>query len=224
MEIREILKKSFLEGYAANTLEVWDIFICILCTAVIAVYIYFVYKSVNKNSFYSRSFQLSLLVIAIITAAIILTIQSNIVVSLGMVGALSIVRFRTAIKDPMDLAFLFWSISVGIICGAGFAMVAVITSVVLTLTIVAFRMLPEARKPLILVVNGSSYKEEDKIMQIVNENCRCAKTRARNVSRTSLNLAIEIRVEDQAALIEALMALDSITTASLVEHDGEVTV
>ena len=224
MGIREILKKSFLEGYAANTLEVWDILICILCTAVIAAYIYFVYKNINKNSFYNRSFHLSLLVIAIITSAIILTIQSNIVVSLGMVGALSIVRFRTAIKDPMDLAFPFWSISVGILCGAGFALVAVITSAVLTLTIVLFRMLPEARKPLILVVNGSSYKDEDQIMQIVHENCRCAKTRARNVSRTSLNLAIEIRVEDQATLIEALMGLDSITTASLVEHDGEVTV
>lgn len=222
--IREIVKKSFLEGYAASALEIEDIFICILCTAVIAVYIYLVYKNVNKNSFYNRSFNLSLLAIAIITSAIILTIQSNIVVSLGMVGALSIVRFRTAIKDPMDLAFLFWSISVGIICGAGFAMVAVITSVVLTIVIVLFSMLPEARRPLILVVNGSSYQEEDKIMQAVEECCQYAKTRARNVSKTSLNLAIEIRVTDQKGLIERLMKLEGVTTASLVEHDGEVTV
>ncbi len=224
MGIQEIIKRSFLEGYAANTLEIWDIFICILCTAVIAAYIYLVYKNVSKNSFYSRSFNLSLIAIAIITSAIILTIQSNIVVSLGMVGALSIVRFRTAIKDPMDLAFLFWSISVGIICGAGFAMVAVITSVVLTLVIVMFNLLPQARKPLILVVNGSSYKDEEKIMQIVEEHCRYAKTKARNVSKTSLNLAVEIHVDDQKSLIEALMELESITTASLVEHDGEVTV
>lgn len=224
MGIKEILKRSFLEGYAANTLEVKDVFICILCTAVIAVYIYLVYKNVNRNSFYNRSFNLSLMVIAIITSAIILTIQSNIVVSLGMVGALSIVRFRTAIKDPMDLAFLFWSISVGIICGAGFAIAALITSVVLTLVIVLFGMLPEARKPLVLVVNGISYKDEDKIMQVIKGNCHYVRVRARNVSKTNLNLAIEVRSEDQKMLIEKLMGLESVTKASLVEHDGEVTV
>ena len=123
MGIREVIRRSFVEGYATGSLEIDAVFVCILCTAAIAVYIYMVYKCINKNSFYNRNFNLSLIAIAIVTSAVILTIQSNIVVSLGMVGALSIVRFRTAIKDPMDLFFLFWSISVGIChdcCGCFF--------------------------------------------------------------------------------------------------------
>lgn len=224
MGIREIIKESFIEGYASGNLEIGNIFICVLCTAAIASYIYMLYKNINKNSFYNRSFNLSLVTIAIVTSAIILTIQSNIVVSLGMVGALSIVRFRTAIKDPMDLAFLFWSISVGIICGAGFAIIAIITSVVITIVIVIFSMLPESRRALILVINASSYQDEERIMQIVNESCQYARTRARNISKTSLNLAIEVRLKEQKDLIERLMELESITTASLVEQTGDVTV
>ena len=117
----DLIMKSFLEGYATSELNVGTMFFCMGIAAAIGLYIFLIYKLVNKNSFYNRNFNISLIALTVITAAIILTIQSNIVVSLGMVGALSIVRFRTAIKYPMDLVFLFWSISVGIICGAGFA-------------------------------------------------------------------------------------------------------
>ena len=117
MNYIDIFKKSFLEGYASSNLTVKSILVCMAITILISAYIFFVYRLINRNSFYNKNFNMSLPAIAIITAAIILTIQSNIVISLGMVGALSIVRFRTAIKDPMDLVFLFWSISVGIICG-----------------------------------------------------------------------------------------------------------
>lgn len=224
MGIREVIRRSFVEGYASGTLEIDAVFACILCTAAIAVYIYTVYKCINKNSFYNRNFNLSLIAIAIVTSAVILTIQSNIVVSLGMVGALSIVRFRTAIKDPMDLFFLFWSISVGIICGAGFALIAVIASFVLTITIVVFSILPESRRSLLLVINASSYQDEGQVMQIVDDTCQYARTRARNVTRGGIHFAIEIRVKDQKELIEKLMELECVTSASLVEHDGDVTV
>ena len=99
-----------------------------VCAVAVAAYIYAVYKYVNRRAFVNRNFTLSLIALSVITAAIILTIQSNIVVSLGMVGALSIIRFRTAVKDPLDLVFLFWSIGAGIMCGAGFALIAVISS------------------------------------------------------------------------------------------------
>ena len=224
MGIREVIRRSFVEGYATGSLEIDAVFVCILCTAAIAVYIYMVYKCINKNSFYNRNFNLSLIAIAIVTSAVILTIQSNIVVSLGMVGALSIVRFRTAIKDPMDLFFLFWSISVGIICGAGFAMIAVVASFVLTVTIVVFSLLPESRRSLLLVVNASSYQDEGQVMQIVDDSCQYARTRARNVTRGGIHFAIEIREKDQKELIEKLMELECVTSASLVEHDGDVTV
>ena len=96
----DLLKKAFMEGYATSSITIGTVLMCIGCTMLIAIYIYFIYKMVNRNSFYNKGFNISLVIIAVITAAIILTIQSNIVVSLGMVGALSIVRFRTAIKDP----------------------------------------------------------------------------------------------------------------------------
>lgn len=224
MGIINVFKKSFLEGYATSDIQIGTIFICMLCTTVIAAYVFLIYKQINKNAFYNRNFNLSLMGMAVLTAAIILTIQSNIVVSLGMVGALSIVRFRTAIKDPMDLVFLFWSISVGIICGAGFAMIAVIASLAMTAIIVLFSMIPAATGNLILVINAVSFESERQIMEIVKENCGFTKTRARNITKTSLNLAIEIRAENEEALVEKLMGLDSVVSASLVEHDGEVTV
>lgn len=222
-DIMDIVQKTFLEGYATSDIKISTIFICIICTAVLASYIFIVYRSVNRKAFYDRNFNLSLMGTAVITAAIILTVQSNIVVSLGMVGALSIVRFRTAVKDPMDLVFLFWSISVGIICGAGFAMIAIIASIVLTIIIVFFSLLPAAKGTLILVVNASSYENEDEIMQIVNDVCKYAKTRARNITKDSLNLAIEVKTDEQKALIDRLMNIKCIISASLVEHDGNTT-
>lgn len=223
MGIKDIIKKSFLEGYATSDIQLSTVFVCIICTVVLAAYIFLVYKSINKNSFYNKNFNLSLVGMAILTAAIILTIQSNIVVSLGMVGALSIVRFRTAVKDPLDLMFLFWSISVGIICGAGFVMIAVIASIGMTIVTVLFVSMPDGKDNLVLVINANSHKYEAEIMEVVKNRCRYVRTRARNVTKTNLNLAIEVKAIDQIALIDDLMELEYITSASLVEHDGEVT-
>lgn len=224
MTIKEILQKAFFDGFATSDIEINTVFICLICTMLLSVYIYMLYKNINKNSFYNKNFNLSLIVIAIITAAIIMTIQSNIVVSLGMVGALSIVRFRTAIKDPMDLGFLFWSISIGIICGAGFVMIAVIATIVLTIVVVIFVMLPETKSSIILVINAKSHKNEAGIMEIVNEECSYVKIRARNASKEGMNLAIEVNAKNQTELLDKLMDLDFILSASLVEHDGDVTV
>lgn len=216
------LETAFFEGYATRDLNITTIFICIGFTAVIALYICLIYKIVNKNSFFDRSFHLSLFALAVVTAAIILTIQSNIVVSLGMVGALSIVRFRTAIKNPMDLVFLFWSISVGIICGAGYAMIGVIASCVLTMGIVLFSVMPSERESLILVVNAGDYIEE-KILDVVDENCRDWKVRARNIGRGNVSLAIEVKTGSPRNLVQEVSAIDQVSSVSLVEHDGDVT-
>ena len=183
-----LIMKSFLEGYATSELNMGTMFFCMGIAAAIGLYIFMIYKLVNKNSFYNRNFNISLIALTVITAAIILTIQSNIVVSLGMVGALSIVRFRTAIKDPMDLVFLFWSISVGIICGAGFAMIAVIASVVLTIIIVCLSLFSSPRETMILVVNADEYNESQ-VLEAVKANCGFWKVRARNVSPEDVNRA-----------------------------------
>ena len=222
MNLGSVIERAFFEGYATSDLDITTMFLCIGFTAIIGLYIYIVYQLINKNSFYNRNFNMSLIELSVITSAIILTIQSNIVVSLGMVGALSIVRFRTAIKDPMDLVFLFWSISVGIICGAGFAIIAVISSIVLTIIIVLISIFHSEKGSLVLVVNADEYIEEQMI-RIVDENCHNWRIRARNISRNNVNLAIEVKTQHPRRLIGSMMNLEHVLSVSLLEHDGEIT-
>lgn len=223
MNFVDIFKSSFLEGYSANTLSTKAIIMIVLITALISAYIFVTYRLINRKSFYNKSFNASLPALAIITAAIILTIQSNIVVSLGMVGALSIVRFRTAIKDPMDLVFLFWSISVGIMCGASCFSVAIITSVIVTICILAADWLPIAKAPQILLINSDDYNQEKEILKVVENYCSLYKVKARNLTKEHLDLAIEVKVKEEGELVNALIELKNVTSASLVSHDGEVT-
>ena len=223
MNYIDIFRKSFLDGYASTNLTVKSILVCMMVTILVSAYIFAVYRLINRNAFYNKNFNLSLPAIAVITAAIILTIQSNIVISLGMVGALSIVRFRTAIKDPMDLVFLFWAISAGIICGAGFAISAVIASVILTAGILVADRLPVAKSPQILLINSDWFENEDSIMEIVKKYCSLNRVKARNLTKDGLNMAIEVRVKEEKELVKALMKIDHVTSASLVAHDGEVT-
>lgn len=128
MSVQDVIKKSFLKGFQNTNLLLRDVAILMLMAAVLGIYIYFIYRIVTSNTFYSKSFNTSLILMSVITAAIIIAIQSSVIVSLGMVGALSIVRFRTAVKEPLDLIFMFWSISTGIICGAGMVGLAFVLS------------------------------------------------------------------------------------------------
>ena len=224
MNIFDILRSLFIEGYASINLTMRVIIGCILCTLLLAGYIFFIYKRINKNSFYNKNFNISLIALAVITAAVILTIQSNIVVSLGMVGALSIVRFRTAIKDPLDLVFLFWSISVGIICGAGFAAIALVASLALTVVIIALSNMREFNESMILVVNADGYNVENGIMEVVGKYCDNVQLRAKNITKNDMNMAIEVKIKNQQELMKQLMEMENITSVSLVGHDGDVTV
>lgn len=223
MSIIDLFKQSFLEGYASSSITPKTIVVCMLVTILISTYIFIVYRIINRKTFYSKNFNISLPAIAIITAAIILTIQSNIVISLGMVGALSIVRFRTAIKDPMDLVFLFWSISTGIICGAGFAIIAIIASAVITVGILFLDWLPIAKAPQILVVNSQNYNKEADILETVKKYCSLYKVKARNLSSNHIDMAIEVRCAEEGKLLKELMELEDTISASLVSHEGEVT-
>ena len=221
MGIQDIIKKSFLSQFDSD-LSTTTVMITLLITAAIGIYIFAVYRVTCRKAFYSKSFAISLPVIAMITASIIISIQSSVVISLGMVGALSIVRFRTAIKEPMDLMFLFWSISIGIICGAGLAQVAVILSVVLTLGIFILDRLPVARAPMILVVNARDLDAESRIMDIVGSHDSHARVKSRNMTETSLDLVVEMRTAQGNTLVREVMKLEGILSASLMlAHLGE---
>ena len=223
MSFKDIFKKSFLEGFATAELTGRVILAALGIAAVLALYIFFVYRIMTRKTFYSRNFGIALVGVALITAALILTMQSSVVISLGMVGALSIVRFRTAIKDPLDLMFLFWSISVGIICGAGLAQVAVILSVVVTLGILILDKLPVAKAPMILIVNAGQYDAEAAVVQTVQKYTKSYTVKSRNLTETSLDLVLELRTDKGGELVREIMALQDVTSASLMSHDGEVT-
>lgn len=223
MNFIDIFKKSFLEGYASVRIDVAQIVMCMVITVLIAGYVFLIYRTVNKNAFYNRNFNLSLIALSVITAAVILTIQSNIVISLGMVGALSIVRFRTAIKDPMDLVFLFWSISVGIICGAGLFEVALLTCLVVTVLVLILENIPSSRAPMMLVVNLSDPEGEAEILSIVKKFSRFHKVKSRNISAGSMDMVVEVRVKEESAFVKEVSALDKVQAVSLISHDGEVT-
>ena len=192
-------------------------------TALLALYIFAIYRLVTRKVFYSKNFNIALAALSLITAAIILAMQSNLVISLGMVGALSIVRFRTAIKDPMDLVFLFWSISIGIICGAGLYEVALVTSVAVTVFILVLDMIPVSRAPMMLVVNSSKMDDEQTVLDVVRKYAKSYKVKSRNLSKGRLDMVVELRVKDESGLVSEVAALDGMIGASLIAHDGEVT-
>ncbi len=219
----DIFKKSFLEGFTGGDLSTGRIAATLCVTALIALYIFVIYRVVTRKTFYSKTFNISLAALAVITSAIILAMQSNLVISLGMVGALSIIRFRTAIKDPMDLVFLFWSISIGIICGAGLYEIAVLTSLLVTVGILILDMIPSSKAPMMLVVNATELEAEEAVVSAVKANGKVCKVKSRNVSAGHLDMIIEVRVTKEAELVKAVSEIAAVTSVSLISHDGEVT-
>lgn len=222
MSFKDIFKKSFLSQFNSD-LSTTSIIMALLITAVIAVYIFAVYRVVCRKAFYSRSFAISLPVIAMITASVIIAVQSSIVISLGMVGALSIVRFRTAVKDPMDLAFLFWSISVGIICGATLYEVAAEASILITLVMLGLHYVPNAKPALILLVNGTGVEVQEEVKQVLEENTSWYKIKSRNVSASGMDMIVELKTKQEDILTQKILAVPGVENATLMTHDGEVT-
>ena len=222
LSFTDIFKKTFLESWENQQITTNDVVLCLLITAFIALYIFLVYRLTTRKTFYSRNFNISLVGISLITAAIILTIQSNIVISLGMVGALSIVRFRTAVKNPMDLMFLFWALGVGIICGSGHAVYAVCLSVILTIAVLVLDWIPVAKASMLSVVNATDIQAETDIMSVVRQHCKYAQVKARNTTTTTLVLTIELRLDD-GQLVTEVQSLPCVSSVSLVSHNGETT-
>ena len=223
MGFKDVFKKSFLEGFTSMDITTAKIVATLFVSALLALYVFAIYRLVTRKVFYSKNFNISLAAMSIITAAIVLAMQSNLVISLGMVGALSIVRFRTAIKDPMDLVFMFWSISIGIICGAGLYEVALVTSVAVTVFILVLDMIPVSKAPMMLVINSSQMDGEQQILDIVGKYSKSYKVKSRNLSKGRLDMVVELRVKDESALVSEVAALEGMIGASLIAHDGEVT-
>jgi len=222
MRFGDVIKGSVMEGFSYADLTTTKILVTLGITFAIAVYIFFVYKLVTKGAFYFKSFNISMAIISVVTAGIILAMQSSIVISLGMVGALSIVRFRTAIKDPMDLLFLFWSIGTGIICGAGLYKVSIILAVFITVGILILDMLPVRVSPYLLIVNADSKEVEDAVLDSVKKLGAMYKMKSKYITRSGMDLILEVRTKKEKELLDSVSEIKGIESVSLLAHDGEV--
>lgn len=219
----DIIKDSFMDALTSESVSETFMVASLVLATVIAMYIFAVYRIFTRKTVYSKNFNISLVAMTILTTAIILAMQSSLIISLGMVGALSIVRFRTAIKDPMDLVYLFWAIGIGIICGAGLAELACIVSLLLTVVIIFLDYLPVAKAAMILVVNADTFHAEKEILDTVKKYSKIIRVKSRNITSGKLQMLIEVNVKEESELIQAVAEISSVTYSSLVAHDGEVT-
>ena len=222
MSIKDAIKKSVLQEFTDPAVTMGDIAAALGMAAVLALYIYLIYKLVTRSAFYSRDFNQSLAMLPVITAGILLAMQSSFVISLGSVGALSIVRFRNAVKDPMDLVFLFWSISIGIVCGAKLYALAILLSLVLTVLVFVLDLIPAAKSPMLLVMNGSDASVEAALQPILKQQAKAAHVKSRNLTTAGIDLIVELRPNDPPALVQACAALPGVQSVSLLDHDGQI--
>lgn len=189
--------------------------------SVFSLYEFMVYRFISKRSFYSKQFNMALAVIPFFIATIIMSLQSNLVITLGTIGALAIIRFRTAIKDPLDMVYLFWSVFIGITCGTGLYEVTLLTSLFVTIFLVLLDFIPLGRAPFLLVLNIEKVDEEVEILKIVQKHARENKVRSRNFSKNGIDMIIELRTKEEAALMSAITQFPTVKNAALVAHDGE---
>lgn len=220
---RDIFKSSFLNAFSTADISKWTIISALSFTILLGAYIFFIYQLVTRKSFYNKYFNMSLPVVAVIVCAIVLTIQSNIVVSLGMVGALSIVRFRSAVKSPMDLVFMFWAIAIGIICGASLHIIAVVASAVITVGLFVMELLPVAKAPVLLIVNAKEKECRQAILEAVKASTKTYHIKSQTIETDRLSMIIEVRAKDPDTLLTRVTEIPSVSRCSLVSHDGEVT-
>ncbi|MBE6011604.1 MAG: DUF4956 domain-containing protein [Lachnospiraceae bacterium] len=220
MTFNDIFKSSFLENVTA--VSIIDMSIAIILSFALGLFIFFVYKRTFKGILYSSGFGVSLIALTMITTLVILAVTSNIVLSLGMVGALSIVRFRTAIKDPLDIVFLFWSIAVGIVLAAGLIPLAVFGSVFIGIILVIFVNKKVNDAPYIVIVNCHDEESEQSARKIIEENVGKSIVKSTGVSQNGVELTIEVRLKNSdTSFIHRLIELNGVSNAILVGYNGD---
>lgn len=220
MNFSDVFKSSFLEN--VNAFSALDVLLALGLSFVLGLFIFIIYKKTYSGVMYSDSFGVSLIAMSMVTSLVIIAVTSNVVLSLGMVGALSIVRFRTAVKEPMDIAFLFWAIAVGIVLGAGLIPLAIIGSVIIGIIILIFSTRKLNETPYILVVNCENKDAEDNVVLFIKEQAKKSILKSKNVSKGNIELTYEIRIkDDNAEFINVLSDTAGITNAVLVSYNGE---
>lgn len=215
-----ILNFNFLSK--AASISIVDIVVALVISFCIGLFIFFVYKKTFNGVMYSASFGISLIAMNLITTLIILAVSSNLIASLGMVGALSIVRFRTVIKEPLDLVYMFWSITAGIIVGVGLVPLAVIGSIAIGVILVVFVSKKTTDTPYVMMVNVADEATEKAVLDAVKEQAKRYMLKSKSVSKNGIELTLEVRLkEGTAQMVNNVSNIAGVANAVLVSYNGE---
>jgi len=219
MTFNDIFKSSFLEK--AVSFSALDFMMAMGIAFVIGLFIFLVYKKTFNGVMYSAGFGVSLIALTLITTLVILAVTSNVVLSLGMVGALSIVRFRTAIKEPLDIAYLFWSIAAGIVLGAGLVPLAVFGSLFIGLVLIIFVNKKPTDHPYIMIVSCNGDVEKD-VLDTMKENVKKQVLKSKTVSSEGIEMTLEVRLRgDDSGFVNEIAGLSGVKNAVLVSYNGD---
>ena len=220
MTFQDIFKSSFLENMAS--ISILDMGIALFLAFLLGLFIFFIYKKSYSGVMYSASFGVTLLALTLITTLLIMTVVSNVVLSLGMVGALSIVRFRTAVKEPMDIAFLFWAIAVGIVLAAGLLPLAVLGSVFIGVVLYVFAHKKTADSPYILVVHCEDIEREKQVRHFLTSRVKRLNLKSKSVDNGWVELNYEVRLKnDSSEFVNQLEAMQGVGRVVLVSYNGD---
>jgi uncharacterized membrane protein YhiD involved in acid resistance len=220
MKLNDIFKSNFLNN--VTSVSILDMVIALILAFCIGLFIFLVYKKTFSGVMYSSSFAVTLVALTMITTVVILAVTSNVVLSLGMVGALSIVRFRTAIKEPLDIAFLFWSITAGIVLAAGMIPLAIIGSVVIGITLLVFVNKKTHCNPYIVVIQCAEHDSEIKVTKYLVQQTQKCVVKSKSVQKGSIELNIEIRMkDDNTDFINSISEMPGVNSAVLVSYNGD---
>lgn len=220
MTFNDIFKSSFLENI--TSVSILDMAIAIALAFGIGLFIFLVYKKTYQGVMYSSSFGTTLVALTMITTIVILAVTSNVVLSLGMVGALSIVRFRTAIKEPLDIAFLFWSIAVGIVLAAGMIPLAVIGSVIIGVILLVFVNKKSHCNPYIVVVQCDGHESEEAVKRFLDERVAKCIVKSKTAQKGLVELNLDVRLkDDNTDFINVISNMNGVSSAVLVSYNGE---
>ena len=220
MTFQDIFKSGFLEN--TNAISIFDMAAGLILYFEVGLFIFYIYKKSYCGLMYSAAFGATLVALTLITTLLILAVTSNVGLSLGMVGALSIVRFRTAIKEPMDIAFLFWSIAAGIVLAAGFIPLAVFGSVFIGLVLLIFSGRKNTERPYILVVHCETEEKEKEAESYISEQVKAMSLKSKAVSPGCIELNYEVRFkEGESAFVNALSQIEGVSNVILVSYNGD---
>ena len=218
MSFGDIFKSSFLES--VTEFSAVDVMIGMVFALIIGLFIMLIYKKSFSGVMYSRGFAMSLVGLSLVTTLVIMAVTSNVVLSLGMVGALSIVRFRAAIKEPMEIVFLFWSLAVGIVIGAGMIPLAVIGSLIIGLIFILFVNLKISHTPYILIVNCADENAEKSAMELIEKSVGKYVVKSKTVNDSGIELTVEIRIKDPAtSFVNSIKEVAGVSSATLVTYN-----